>query len=80
MNAEAVTYFMDNHWEDIFRLEDQLTEEERMIKDNVRDYCNKSLMPRILEANRNENFHPEIYQEMGAVSYTHLTLPTKRIV
>ena len=56
---------MDNHWEDIFRLEDQLTEEERMIKDNVRDYCNKSLMPRILEANRNENFHPEIYQEMG---------------
>ena len=65
MNAEAVTYFMDNHWEDIFRLEDQLTEEERMIKDNVRDYCNKSLMPRILEANRNENFHPEIYQEMG---------------
>jgi glutaryl-CoA dehydrogenase len=65
LNAEAVTYFMDNHWEDIFRLEDQLTEEERMIKDNVRDYCNKSLMPRILEANRNENFHPEIYQEMG---------------
>ena len=56
---------MDNHWEDIFRLEDQLNEEERMIKDNVRDYCNKSLMPRILEANRNENFHPEIYQEMG---------------
>ena len=56
---------MDNHWEDIFRLEDQLTEEERMIKDNVRDCCNKSLMPRILEANRNENFHPEIYQEMG---------------
>ena len=56
---------MDNNWEDILRLDSQLTEEERMIRDNVREYCNKSLMPRILEANRNENFHPEIYKEMG---------------
>ncbi len=55
---------MDN-WEDILRLDDQLTEEERMIRDNVREYCNKSLMPRILDANRNETFHPEIYKEMG---------------
>ena len=56
---------MDNNWEDILRLDSQLTEEERMIRDNVSEYCNKSLMPRILEANRNENFHPEIYKEMG---------------
>ena len=56
---------MDNNWEDILRLDGQLTEEERMIRDNVRDYCNKSLMPRILDANRNEKFHPEIYKEMG---------------
>jgi glutaryl-CoA dehydrogenase len=56
---------MDNNWEDILRLDGQLAEEERMIRDNVRDYCNKSLMPRILDANRNEKFHPEIYREMG---------------
>ena len=56
---------MDNNWEDILRLDGQLTEEERMIRDNVREYCNKSLMPRILDANRNETFHPEIYKEMG---------------
>ena len=56
---------MDNNWEDILRIDGQLTEEERMIRDNVREYCNKSLMPRILEANRNETFHPEIYKEMG---------------
>ena len=56
---------MDNHWEDLLRFDDQLTEEERMIRDNVREYCNKSLMPRILDANRNETFHPEIYKEMG---------------
>ena len=56
---------MDNNWEDILRIDAQLTEEERMIRDNVREYCNKSLMPRSLEANRNETFHPEIYKEMG---------------
>ena len=56
---------MDNNWEDILRLDSQLTEEERMIRDNVREYCNKSLMPRILDANRKETFHPEIYKEMG---------------
>ena len=56
---------MDNNWEDILRLDGQLTEEERIIRDNVREYCNKSLMPRILDANRNEKFHPEIYKEMG---------------
>ena len=56
---------MDNNWEDILRLDGQLTEEERIIRDNVREYCRKSLMPRILEANRNEIFHPEIYKEMG---------------
>ena len=56
---------MDNNWEDLIRFDDQLTEEERMIRDNVREYCNKSLMPRILDANRNETFHPEIYKEMG---------------
>ena len=56
---------MDNNWEDILKLDGQLTDEERMIRDNVREYCNKSLMPRILDANRNEKFHPEIYKEMG---------------
>ena len=56
---------MENHWEDILKLDVQLTEEERMIRDNVREYCKKSLMPRILDANRNEIFHQEIYKEMG---------------
>ena len=56
---------MDNNWEDLLRLDSQLSEEERMIRDNVREYCNKSLMPRILKANRNEVFHSEIYKEMG---------------
>jgi len=39
---------MENNWEDIFKFDDQLSEEERMIRDNVREYCQKSLMPRIV--------------------------------
>ena len=48
------------NWEDPFLLKDQLTEEERMIRDTARAYCQDKLMPRIIEANRNEVFHREI--------------------
>ena len=48
-----------------FLLEDQLTEEERMIRDTAKAYCQDKLMPRIVEANRNEVFHREIMNEMG---------------
>ena len=65
---------MENNWEDIFRFDDQLSEEERMIRDNVRDYCLKSLMPRILESNRNETFHPEIFKEMGDLGILGATI------
>ena len=53
------------NWEDPFLLEDQLTEEERMIRDTAKAYCHDKLMPRIIEANRNEVFHREIMNEMG---------------
>ena len=65
---------MENNWEDIFRLDDQLSEEERMIRDNVREYCQKSLMPRILESNRNVTFHPEIFKEMGDLGILGATI------
>ena len=65
---------MENSWEDLLRLEGQLSEEERMIRDNVREYCSKSLMPRILNANRNEIFHPEIYKEMGELGILGATI------
>ena len=65
---------MDKNWEDILKLDSQLTEEERMIRDNVREYCKKSLMPRILDANRNETFHPEIYKEMGELGILGATI------
>ena len=65
---------MNNNWEDLLRLDSQLSEEERMIRDNVREYCNKSLMPRILNANRNEVFHSEIYKEMGELGILGATI------
>jgi len=65
---------MENNWDDIFRFDEQLSEEERMIKDNVREYCQKSLMPRILESNRNETFHPEIFKEMGDLGILGATI------
>ncbi|XP_036797101.1 glutaryl-CoA dehydrogenase, mitochondrial [Oncorhynchus mykiss] len=47
------------------QLEGQLTEDEIMIRDSFRDYCQDKLMPRILMANRNEVFHRDIVSEMG---------------
>ncbi|MBL6818545.1 MAG: acyl-CoA dehydrogenase [SAR86 cluster bacterium] len=54
---------------DILLFDDQLTEEELSIKNTARDYCQDKLMPRILEANRNEVFDKEIYQEMGQMGF-----------
>lgn len=54
---------MNTH--DILMLEEQLSEEELSIQNTARDYCQSELMPRILEANRNETFDKNIYKEMG---------------
>jgi len=52
-------------WDDPLLLEDQLSEDERLIRDTARQYCQDKLMPRILEANRHERFDREIINEMG---------------
>ncbi len=62
-------------WEDPFLLNDQLTTEERMIRDTARKYCQDKLMPRILEANRNETFDRSIMTEMGAIGLLGSTIP-----
>jgi glutaryl-CoA dehydrogenase len=54
-------------WQDPLLLEDTLSEEERMLRDSVRDFCQEKLMTRVLEANRHEHFHREIMTEMGAL-------------
>jgi glutaryl-CoA dehydrogenase len=52
-------------WEDPLLLEDQLSEEERMVRDSARAYAQDKLMSRVLEANRHEHFDREIMTEMG---------------
>lgn len=64
-------------WDDPFFLESQLTEEERMIRDAARDYAQGSLMPRVLEANRNEVFDVKIMRELGKLGLLGATLPEK---
>lgn len=64
-------------WDDIFRLEDQLSEDERIVRNTARNYAQEKLMPRILNANRNEYFDIEILEEMGKLGLLGSTLPEK---
>lgn len=65
------------NWEDPFLLENQLTEEERMVRDAAHDYCQDRLLSRVQEANRHEIFHVEIMQELGELGLLGSTLPEK---
>ena len=55
------------NWEDPFLLEEQLTEEERLVRDTAKQYAQEKLLPRVREAYRNEYSDPEIFREMGAL-------------
>jgi len=61
-------------WDDPLLIEDQLTDEERMIRDSARAYCQDKLMPRVIEANRLEKFHREIMNEMGELGFLGATI------
>jgi len=61
-------------WQDPLLLDGLLDEQERMVRDAAREYCQDKLMPRILEANRRETFEPEILAEMGAMGFLGATL------
>jgi len=64
-------------WQDPLLLDDLLTEDERMVRDTAHSYAQENLMPRILEANRQERFDREIMNEMGALGFLGSTLPEK---
>jgi glutaryl-CoA dehydrogenase len=61
-------------WADPLLIEDLLSEEERMVRDSARDYCQEKLFPRVLEANRHEHFDRQIMQEMGALGFLGATI------
>ena len=62
-------------WDDPFLLEDQLTEEERQIRDMARDFAQDRLMPLILDFNRHENFDPGLMKEFGELGFLGATIP-----
>jgi len=64
-------------WEDPFLLNEQLTEEERLIQSSAREFSQDKLMSRVLQANREEIFHREIMNEFGALGMLGSTLPEK---
>ncbi len=62
-------------WEDPFLLEEQLTEDERMVRDTAHSYAQDGLARRVLEANRNETFDRTIFNEMGELGLLGSTIP-----
>jgi glutaryl-CoA dehydrogenase len=62
-------------WEDPFRLEDQLTEEERMLRDAARAFAQEKLQPAVVAACREEKTDPGIFAEMGEMGLLGVTVP-----
>ena len=65
------------NWEDPLLFESQLTEEEKLVRDTARQYAQDKLLPRIIDANRNETFDREIMNEMGELGLLGSTLDPK---
>ena len=55
--------------QDILLFEEQLSEEELIIHKSAKDYCQNQLLPRIIDANRNEKFDKSIYKELGELGF-----------
>jgi glutaryl-CoA dehydrogenase len=61
-------------WADPLLFEDELSEDERLVRDSARAYCQERLMPRVLTANREERFDREIMNEMGELGFLGSTI------
>jgi glutaryl-CoA dehydrogenase len=62
-------------WADALLMDDQLTEEERMIRDSARAYAQEKLQPRVIEAWRDETTDASIFREMGELGLLGVTIP-----
>lgn len=63
------------NWIDPLLLDQQLTQEERMVRDSAEQYAQGKLMPRVLEAFRHETTDPSIFREMGEMGLLGATIP-----
>jgi glutaryl-CoA dehydrogenase len=62
-------------WADPFLLDEQLTEEERLVRDTARGYARDRLMPRVVDAFQHEHTDPAIFREMGELGLLGPTIP-----
>jgi len=62
-------------WSDPLLLNEELSEEERLVRDNARRFCQDKLLPRVRDDFRHERFDPAVVQEMGAMGFLGATLP-----
>ena len=62
------------NWKDPFLLEQQLTDDQRMVRDTAHQFAQEKLLPRVREAFRNEETDPSIFQEMGSVGLLGSTI------
>lgn len=65
------------NWQDPLNLDSLLSEDERLIRDSAHNYCQEQLMPRILDANRNEHFDVKIMRELGELGLLGCTIEEK---
>jgi len=65
------------NWQDPFLLDQQLTEDERMVREAAQAYCQDKLLPRVLNAFRNEKTDVEIFREMGQLGLLGPTISTE---
>ncbi len=75
MNHIPTPSLAEFDWADPFALDDQFTEEERMVRDAARQFADDRLMSRVKEAFRNETFDRSIMSEMGEMGLLGITLP-----
>lgn len=73
-NRQSASTKATFQWEDALNLNSLLTEEEIMLRDSFRSYCQEKLMPRVVNANRNEVFDREIMTELGDLGVLGATI------
>ena len=73
-NSNSPTHWASFNWEDPFRLEQQLTDDERLVADTARQFAQEQLGPRVRQAYRDEQSDPAIFREMGELGLLGVTI------
>ncbi len=74
MSAPSSAAKASFQWDDALLFNDQLSEDERMVRDSARAYCQDKLMTRVLKAHRHETFDRDVFSEMGEMGFLGSTI------